>query len=72
MLAQLLVYGGSTATGSLAIQYAIHSGCKVITTCSPRNFPFVKSLGVTEAFDYKDPECGKKVHISLATSILQY
>ncbi len=33
----------------------------MITTCSPHNFPFVKSLGVTEAFDYKDPECGKKV-----------
>ena len=58
----LLVYGGSTATGSLAIQFAVHSGCDVITTCSPRNFPFVKSLGVSEAFDYNDPECAKKVN----------
>ncbi|KAK3720059.1 hypothetical protein LTR37_003882 [Vermiconidia calcicola] len=41
----LLVYGGSTATGSLAIQ----------------NIPFVKSLGASEAFDYNDPECGKKI-----------
>lgn len=57
----LLIYGGSTATGSLAIQYAVHSGCQVVTTCSPRNFPFVKSLGAAEAFDYNDPDCAKKI-----------
>ena len=57
----LLVYGGSTATGSLAIQFAVLSGCKVVTTCSPRNFPFVKALGAAEAFDYNDPECAKKI-----------
>jgi NADPH:quinone reductase-like Zn-dependent oxidoreductase len=34
----LLVYGGSTATGSVAIQCAVLSGYKVIATCSPRNF----------------------------------
>lgn len=57
----LLIYGGSTATGSLAIQFAVLSGCQVITTCSPRNFPFVKALGAAEAFDYNDPECAKKI-----------
>jgi NADPH:quinone reductase-like Zn-dependent oxidoreductase len=57
----LLVYGGSTATGSLAIQFGVLSGCQVITTCSPRNFAFVKSLGAVEAFDYSDPECAKKI-----------
>ena len=57
----LLIYGGSTATGSLAIQFAVLSGCKVVTTCSPRNFPFVKALGAAEAFDYNDPECAKKI-----------
>jgi NADPH:quinone reductase-like Zn-dependent oxidoreductase len=57
----LLVYGGSTATGSLAIQFGVLSGCQVITTCSPRNFPFVKALGAAEAFDYNDPECAKKI-----------
>ena len=57
----LLVYGGSTATGSLAIQFAVLSGCKVVTTCSPRNFPFVKALGAAEAFDYNDPDCAKKI-----------
>lgn len=57
----ILVYGGSTATGSLAIQFAILSGCQVVTTCSPRNFPFVKALGAAEAFDYNDPDCAKKI-----------
>lgn len=58
----ILIYGASTGTGSLAIQYALHSGCyPIVTTCSERNFPFVKSLGATEAFDYKDPDCGKKI-----------
>lgn len=37
------------------------SGLKVIVTCSPHNFDFVKSLGAEEAFDYKDSDCGKKI-----------
>jgi NADPH:quinone reductase-like Zn-dependent oxidoreductase len=57
----LLIYGGSTATGSLAIQFARLSGYQVITTCSPRNFDFVKNLGAVEAFDYNDPDCAGKI-----------
>jgi NADPH:quinone reductase-like Zn-dependent oxidoreductase len=34
----LLVYGGSTAMGTFAIQCAVLSGYKVVATCSPRNF----------------------------------
>ncbi|KAJ5718379.1 hypothetical protein N7488_004025 [Penicillium malachiteum] len=51
----ILIYGGSTATGTLAIQFAKLSGYKVLTTCSPHNFDLVKSLGADEAYDYKDP-----------------
>ncbi|KAK0333243.1 hypothetical protein LTR91_024143 [Friedmanniomyces endolithicus] len=57
----LLVYGGSTATGTLAIQFAKLSGCEVITTCSKKNFDLVKSLGASEAFDYNDPDVAKKI-----------
>lgn len=53
----VLIYGGSTATGSLAIQFAKLSGCKVLTTCSPHNFEYVKSLGADVVFDYKSPTC---------------
>ena len=58
----VLIYGGSTATGSLAIQYAHLSGCtNVLTTCSERHFAFVTSLGAHAVFDYKDPQCGQKI-----------
>ncbi|RAH70537.1 zinc-binding alcohol dehydrogenase family protein [Aspergillus aculeatinus CBS 121060] len=52
----LLIYGGSTATGALAIQFAKLSGYQVLTTCSPHNFDLVKQLGADAAFDYKDPD----------------
>jgi NADPH:quinone reductase-like Zn-dependent oxidoreductase len=48
----ILIYGGSTATGILGIQFAKLSGCKVITTCSPRNADYVRSLGADAVVDY--------------------
>ena len=57
----VLIYGGSSATGSLAIQFAKLSGYTVITTCSPRNFDFVKQLGADLVFDYRDPEAPKAI-----------
>jgi NADPH:quinone reductase-like Zn-dependent oxidoreductase len=58
----ILIYGGSTATGSLAIQYARLSGCsQIITTCSPRHFDWVESLGADASFDYRDPDCVQKI-----------
>ncbi|PCG88277.1 Polyketide synthase, enoylreductase [Penicillium occitanis (nom. inval.)] len=58
----VLISGGSTATGTLGIQFASLSGYKVITTASPKNFDLVKSYGALEVFDYKDPDCGKKIN----------
>ncbi|KAH8894495.1 NAD(P)-binding protein, partial [Thozetella sp. PMI_491] len=52
----VLIYGGTTNTGMIAIQYAKLSGYKVITTCSTRNFDYVRSLGADEAYDYHDTE----------------
>ena len=48
----LLVWGGSTSVGCNAIQLAVAAGYEVITTCSPKNFDYVKKLGAREAFDY--------------------
>lgn len=53
---QILIYGGSTATGALAIQYAKLSGYEVLTTCSPKNFDMVKERGADKVWDYKDPK----------------
>jgi NADPH:quinone reductase-like Zn-dependent oxidoreductase len=49
----VLVWGGSTSVGSNAIQLAAAAGYQVITTCSPRNFDYVKGLGAGHAFDYR-------------------
>ena len=57
----VLIYGGSTATGTLAIQFAKLSGYAVITTCSPHNFDLVKSLGVDVVYDYKDPNSADEI-----------
>lgn len=48
----ILIYGGSTATGAIAIQFAKFSGAYVITTCSPHNLEYVKSLGADVVLDY--------------------
>ncbi|KAJ5896890.1 chaperonin 10-like protein [Penicillium subrubescens] len=52
----VLVYGGSTATGTMAIQLAKLSGLTVVTTCSPRNFDLVRDLGADHVFDYNSPD----------------
>lgn len=50
----ILIYGGSTTTGLMAIQWAKLSGMLVITTCSAANFGLVKERGADHAFDYHD------------------
>lgn len=39
----------------VGIQFAKLSGYRVVTTCSPSNFEYVKSLGADAAFDYRSP-----------------
>ncbi|CRG89693.1 Protein TOXD [Talaromyces islandicus] len=58
----LLVYGGSSSTGTLAIQFGKLAGYTVLTTCNPKNFALVKSRGAEMAFDYNDPTCGQQIH----------
>jgi len=60
----ILIYGGATATGALAIQYAKLSGLTVITTASARNHAMLKKLGADACFDYNEP--------SAAASIREY
>jgi NADPH:quinone reductase-like Zn-dependent oxidoreductase len=51
---KILIWGGSSAMGSLSISYAKAAGYTVITTCSPHNFDLVKSLGADHVFDHSD------------------
>lgn len=51
----VLIYGASTATGTLAVQLAKLSGLRVLATCSPSNFELVRSRGADMVFDYNSP-----------------
>jgi len=44
-----------------AIQLATAAGYDVITTCSKRNFDYVKGLGAVQAFDYHDGQVTEKL-----------
>ncbi|KAI2601872.1 GroES-like protein [Hypoxylon sp. NC1633] len=57
----VLVYGGSTAAGTMAIQLVHKSGLSPITTCSPHNFELVRTYGAEKAFDYHDPHCAAEI-----------
>lgn len=48
----LVIWGGASCVGSNAIQLAKAAGYEVITTASPKNFDYVKSLGTDVVFDY--------------------
>jgi NADPH:quinone reductase-like Zn-dependent oxidoreductase len=49
----VIIWGGSTSVGGNAIQLAVAAGYNVVTTASPKNFDYVKSLGAACAFDYR-------------------
>lgn len=55
----------------MAIQYAKLSGYCVITTCSPRGFDFVRSLGADHVFDYSSPSFGTDIN-KLTKNALKY
>jgi NADPH:quinone reductase-like Zn-dependent oxidoreductase len=51
----VLIWGGASSVGACAIQLAAASGATVLTTASPANHDFVKSLGADHVFDYRSP-----------------
>ncbi|KAK6462413.1 zinc-binding oxidoreductase alcohol dehydrogenase [Scheffersomyces coipomensis] len=51
----ILIWGGATSAGIVAIQIAKSVyGLKVITTASKKHHEFLKSLGADATFDYRD------------------
>jgi NADPH2:quinone reductase len=58
----ILVHAGAGGVGGFAIQLAKAFGAStVITTASPRNFDFVKSLGANEVIDYNEENVPQRV-----------
>ena len=56
-----LVWGGSAAIGTAAVQIAASLGFTVFAVCSSHHYSYVKSLGAAEVFDYKDPDVAKSI-----------
>jgi NADPH:quinone reductase-like Zn-dependent oxidoreductase len=48
----VLIQGGAGGVAGIAIQIAKHLGARVITTASPANLDYVRTLGADEAIDY--------------------
>ncbi|KAJ3293563.1 hypothetical protein HDU79_000189 [Rhizoclosmatium sp. JEL0117] len=58
----VLIWGGSTSVGHLAIQLAALAGVKVIVTASPQYHDLLKSIGATHTIDYKAPDVVDQIH----------
>ncbi|KAK4170805.1 chaperonin 10-like protein [Triangularia setosa] len=56
----VLVAGGSTASGTRAIQLLNNAGLRPIASCSPSNFALVKRFGAEKVFDYHSPTCAQE------------
>ena len=57
----ILIHGGAGGVGGFAVQLAALEGLKVITTCSPKNFEWVRKLGASEAIDYNTEDIAARV-----------
>lgn len=57
----ILIWGGASAVGQYAIQFAKLGGLRVVTTASSGNFDLVKGLGADVVFDYRDEGVVEKI-----------
>ncbi len=52
----LLIWGGASSTGQIAVQFGKLIGWKIITTASKKNHAELKELGADFVVDYRDPD----------------
>ncbi|KAH8654369.1 hypothetical protein BGZ61DRAFT_541392 [Ilyonectria robusta] len=65
----ILIWGGGSSVGIAVIQIAQAAGFgPVFATASPKNHKILKSLGVTECFDYKSPTVVDDIRKAVASA----
>ncbi|KAI6093958.1 alcohol dehydrogenase GroES-like domain-containing protein [Hypoxylon rubiginosum] len=57
----VLVYGGATATGTMACQLLSSSGYDPIATCSPASSGLVRKYGAVSTTPYSSPNCADTI-----------
>ncbi|GAP85178.2 putative zinc-binding dehydrogenase family [Rosellinia necatrix] len=57
----VLVYGGGTATGTMAIQLLKASGFRPLAVCSAESAQLALSYGAERAFDYTSTSCADEI-----------
>ncbi|KAF5648037.1 oxidoreductase [Fusarium sp. NRRL 52700] len=64
----LLVWSGASAVGVSAVQIAHSLGWSVYATASPKHHEWLKALGATYTWDYRDPQVAQKIAQALRSS----
>ncbi|KAF2182986.1 GroES-like protein [Zopfia rhizophila CBS 207.26] len=67
----VLVYGGATATGTMACQLLNLSGYTPLTTASARSAPLALSYGASHSISYTSPSCGSTLRALTNTPTCQ-
>lgn len=65
----LLVWGGSSSCGALAVQLGKAAGFQVVATASKGNWDYVKSLGADALLDYHDADIVDKIQSTASLSL---
>ncbi|KAL9562636.1 hypothetical protein ACKAV7_013200 [Fusarium commune] len=64
----ILVWSGASAVGVSAVQIAHALGWSVYATASPKHHEWLKTLGATDTWDYRDPQIAQKIAKALKSS----
>lgn len=56
-----LVWGAAASVGTSAVQIARKLGFTVFATASPHHHDYIKQLGASQVFDYKDPNVEQSI-----------
>ena len=58
----ILIWGGASSVGQYALQILRHWGYQnLITTASPAHHTYLKSIGASQVFDYRDSDISEKL-----------